>query len=193
VPYSGGVAIRADNTDPGAARDLSLSEWVVLSLIAEGPTHGFAVAALTAESGDLGRIWQIQRPIVYRAITRLTEAGLVRATRTEPGDRGPQRTVLATEPAGNDAVAHWLMRPVPHVRDVRAELLAKLALLDRRGLDPGALLEAQRLALQPIASSLVQKRRTAEGFDRVLASWRAENADAALRFIDDLLGTEATR
>src|SRR6185312_774794 len=38
---------------------LSLPEWTVLAVVNEHPTHGFAIAQLTAPQGELGRIWQI--------------------------------------------------------------------------------------------------------------------------------------
>jgi len=84
-------------------------------------------------------------------------------------------------------VAEWLALPVPHIRDVRTALLIKLALLDRRGGDPRDLLDAQRLVVRPIALSLERQRSTVSDFNRVLVSWRAESANAALRFLDDLL------
>jgi len=49
----------------------SLPEWTVLALLREEPRHGFAIPALTAEHGELGRVWQIPR-------TRTTEALRVR-------------------------------------------------------------------------------------------------------------------
>ena len=78
---------------------LSLAEWVVLAVIGERPTHGFAISQLTAADGELGRVWQVPRPIVYRAIGRLAAAGLIAADGTEPGN-GPQRTIYAITPAG---------------------------------------------------------------------------------------------
>ena len=51
-----------------ARLSLSLSEWTVLTVVSQQPTHGFAVAQLTAPCGELGRIWQIPRPVIYRAM-----------------------------------------------------------------------------------------------------------------------------
>jgi hypothetical protein len=33
---------------------LSLADWLVLCLVSEGPTHGFAIAGLLAQDGGLG-------------------------------------------------------------------------------------------------------------------------------------------
>jgi hypothetical protein len=46
--------------------------------------------------------------------------------------------------------------PVLHVRDVRSQLLMKLAVLDRRGADPSALLTRQRDLLEPIVAALAE-------------------------------------
>ena len=40
---------------------LSLPEWTVLAVVSERPTHGFAIARLTAPHGELGRMWQLGR------------------------------------------------------------------------------------------------------------------------------------
>jgi hypothetical protein len=47
--------------DPGA-RQLRLSDWLVLCVVCEQPTHGFAIAGLFSHDGSLGRVWQVQRP-----------------------------------------------------------------------------------------------------------------------------------
>ncbi|GAA2593807.1 hypothetical protein GCM10010399_25490 [Dactylosporangium fulvum] len=167
---------------------LSLADWIVLAVVDEEPTHGFAIAALTTEHGDLGRIWHVPRPIVYRSLDRLTGLGLIRVEATEAGSRGPQRSVLTTTPAGNAAVIAWLHQPVGHVRDMRSALLAKLALLARRRLDSTDLLAAQRDVLTPVHEALERQQADATGFGRVLLAWRLENVGAALRFIDTVAG-----
>src|SRR5215467_6637716 len=108
-----------------AEPSLSLPEWVVLAILSEHPLHGFAVVQLTASGGELGRVWQIPKAIVYRAIGRLLDAGLVVPEGKEPG-LGPQRTVYTVTPAGRLAVGRWLRTPVAHVRDIRSHLLLKL-------------------------------------------------------------------
>jgi DNA-binding PadR family transcriptional regulator len=168
-----------------AAPPLSLAEWVVLVLVAERPTHGFPIAQLTAPDGELGRIWQMPRPIVYRALSRLSEAGLINPDGSEPG-RGPQRTIYAVTPAGRTAANGWLQTPVEHVRDVRSHLLMKLALLHRAGLDPTGLLQRQREVLAPIAAAIAAERPDPDGFEATLLAWRRANARAAISFLADV-------
>jgi DNA-binding PadR family transcriptional regulator len=168
-----------------AGPSLSLAEWTVLAVVCERPTHGFAVAQLTAPGGALGRIWHIPRPIIYRSIGRLVEASLLTPDAVESG-RGPQRTVYTATPLGRHAVESWLDTPVEHVRDVRSHLLVKLALLDRLGQDPSSLLRRQKATLTPIAHAITAQRPERQGFDATLLAWRRATASATLTFLDDI-------
>lgn len=164
---------------------LSLAEWIVLAVISERPTHGFAIAQLTAADGELGRVWQIPRPIVYRALGRLETAGLITEDGVEPGN-GPQRTIYAATDAGRSAADAWLETPVQHVRDVRSHLLMKLALLHRAGTDPAGLLRRQQATLAPIAAAVSSDHAESDGFEATLLAWRRANAAAAISFLADI-------
>ncbi|MGH3170751.1 MAG: PadR family transcriptional regulator [Trebonia sp.] len=166
---------------------LSLPEWLVLTALAQRPAHGFALAQMTGPDGEFGRVWQIPKAVVYRAIGRLLEAGLIAPESVEPG-QGPQRTIYAATPRGRERALEWLHIPVPHVRDIRSHLLLKLALLDRAGDDPADLLRRQRAVLAPIAHAIEAKQaaHAEQGFDATLLAWRKFSALAALSFIDDL-------
>ena len=163
--------------------DLSPGEWAVLGAVAEGPTHGFAVAQLLAPDGELGRVWTLPRPVVYQVIQKLLQLGLVQPRGTETSHRGPVRTVIGVTPAGRAAVRRWLADPVDHVRDVRSLLLLKLALIDRRGGDPATLIEAQKARVRNQLDSLTKGRKSLAGFDRVLLEWRIAGSRATLDFL----------
>ena len=164
-------------TSVAGARARSLTEWVVLGLIAEGPTHGFAVSRLLARGGDVGRVWAATRPLTYRAIDQLASDGSIEPVRTEPGG-GPPRTVHRVTPAGRRALRRWLREPVAHPREVRSELLVKLLLLERAGKPTGPLLQGQREAFTEVLAAA----RTPGAADSV-SRWRAEQAAAIDRFL----------
>ena len=166
---------------------LSLAEWLVLCLVSEEPVHGFALAARLAPDGDVGMIWHVQKAVVYRAVQRLERLGLITAEDRQYSRLGPPRSRLSATPEGERAAQGWLRQPAAHPRDVRSELLLKLALLSRAGADPGDLLRAQRRQLIPVTEGLAVQLRTATGFDQALARWRHESASATLRFLDTLL------
>jgi PadR family transcriptional regulator AphA len=180
----GGVAVA------GRFPDLSLADWAVLGIVAERPTHGWAVARELAADGALGRVWTVPRPVVYRSITTLTARGLVAPTGEAAGGRGPQRMIVRATPRGRAALRRWLDRPVEHVRDVRGAFLVKLALLDRAGRPRDLLVRRQLEALAPVFASTRRRDRRDRGpggFDAVLASWRRESASAVERFLRSLL------
>src|SRR5215475_2610683 len=136
---------------------LSLAEWLVLCLLAEGPSHGFALVRTLSADGDLGKIWRVPKPVIYRALQRLETVGLVATVEQQSSSSGPMRSLVAATEAGREAGAAWLAKPARHNRDIRSELLLKLALLDRAGADPGPLLAAQRAQLEPVAHALQGK------------------------------------
>ena len=165
---------------------LSLSEWLVLCLICEKPTHGNAIAGLLAPGGGLGQVWRVHKSVIYRAVERLELLGLVRTAGEQPSSKGPVRSLVETTAAGQAEARAWLRRPVAHARDIRSELLVKLALLDRAGTDSGELLLAQQAQLAPIAEALAGRLHAATGFDRTVALWRHETIAATLRFLHAL-------
>lgn len=167
------------------SEQLATGEWAVLALVAETPTHGFAIARALAPGGDVGRVWAMRRPLVYRTLDVLDDRELVRAAGTEPSESGPPRTVVDVTEAGRARVEQWLLTPVQHVRDARADLMLKLLFLDRAGRDPVPLLTAQRERFELIASEL--EGSDEPGFARTLALWRLENTRAAIRFVETLL------
>jgi DNA-binding PadR family transcriptional regulator len=155
----------------------TLTEWVVLGLLAEGPAHGFELSKPLAPGGAIGRVWSASRPLTYRALEQLTAAGLAVADRVEPG-AGPRRTIHKITPVGRRALRRWLATPVDRIRKVRAELLVKLLLLERAGVDTGPLLAAQRAALEPGLSAAIEATEP----DSV-TRWRREQALAVDRFL----------
>src|SRR4051794_19849578 len=165
---------------------LTTGEWAVLALVDEGSTHGFAVARTMAPGGDVGRVWSMRRPLVYRTLDVLTERKLTQTAGTEASTVGPQRTLVEATAEGHRKVADWLGEPVAHVRDARSSLLLKLLFLDRRGQAPDTLLDAQRERLHEQERELRAVLDAADGFSRTLALWRVENTAAAVRFVDAL-------
>ena len=170
---------------------MSLPEWLVLAILSQRSMHGFAIARLTARDGELGRVWQVPKAVIYRAIGRLLDVGLVTPEGTQPG-QGPQRTVYSATMDGRETAQRWLHTPVEHVRDIRSHLLLKLALLGRAGDDPSDLLTKQREALEPVAKAIEAKRAQSDGFDATLLAWREATAAAALDFLDMITESSET-
>ncbi len=157
--------------------ELALGEWATLALVRESPTHGWAIVKLLAPAGDVGAVWSLSRPLVYRALERLEAMGLVAPSGLE--QRGARtRTMWKATPAGRRAVERWLGAPVDHVRDVRTELLLKLVLRERSGLDVTQLVRAQQRRLGATLSRLER----GDGTD-VVALWRSASATSVRQFL----------
>ena len=77
----------------------------------------------------------------------------------------------------------WLDEPVEHLRDVRTELLVKLFLRDRAGLDNEQLLARQAELFEPAIDALTSTHRD----DDLVDLWRRESARAVRRFLDQAL------
>lgn len=162
---------------------LSLTEFAVLGLLAEGPKHGFAMSKELSAGGSLGRVLTVRRPLTYRALDRLVAAGLAEAGHTEPGAAGPQRTVHRITRAGRRKLDRWLDLPVGHIRDLRIEFQLKLSLLLRAGRSPLALIEAQRSEIEPTLAGLDLPGDQPPDHVEL---WRRHNAAAAGRYLEDL-------
>ena len=137
-----------------AERDLAPGEWSCLALLANTPGHGWALAKEISRTGEVGRVWAVGRPLVYRALDLLERRGLIEQVGSEPGSRGPNRALFQATERGRAELARWLAEPVDHVRDVRSLFLLKLVLSERAGLDSRPLLRAQRAVTLPAVSAL---------------------------------------
>ena len=172
---------------------LGPGEWAVLALLCQQPAHGWSLGMCLAPSGELGRIWSVSRPVVYRSIETLTERELVDVAGNEPGDRGPRRTLFTASSAGRLAVLQWLEEPVEHGRDSRSVLLLKLVFADRLGIDPRPTLVAQHRTSAAALRALEAREPASAGTERMLVRFRAESTRGVLRFVEEALREEARR
>jgi DNA-binding PadR family transcriptional regulator len=166
--------------------ELPLTEWVVLALLDEAPRHGFALARELQPPAPVGRVWTVSRPLTYRAVDQLVVKGMAHPSREEESEGGPKRTILTPTTNGRRRVRRWRLAPVAHLRDVRSELLAKLVLLERAGVDRAPLVDAQLEAFAPIFAALTEGPPSAATADGAVALWRYETAQATRRLLQAL-------
>ena len=164
---------------------LLLGEWACLGILYPVPTHGFAIAARLKPGSDIGRVWSLSRPLTYRSLDQLSAQGFVRTVGEEPGLAGGNRTILAATRSGRAALRKWLGTPVSHPRDLRSELLLKLVLAEQCNVDISSMLVQQRVQISAIADALAEQSNGISPVD-VVALWRTESSQAALRFLDHL-------
>lgn len=166
--------------DAHQLRDPLLGEWACLGILYEQPAHGWAIVKHLRPDGEIGRIWHLSRPLTYRSLEQLTLRDWIRPVAEEPGRAGPNRTILAATRAGRARFRSWLRTPVPHLRDLRSELLLKLVFADRYGVDIGEMLDRQREIIDRHADALTDT----PGEHDVVTLWRTEATDAAGRFLE---------
>ena len=156
----------------------------MLALLCEHPAHGWALASTLSSDGEVGSVWALGRPLVYRSLKILERRGLIEPAGHEPSERGPSRTIFRATAAGCAAVARWLAEPVERVREIRSLLLLKLVFAERAGIDQSAMLDEQRAHLAHLADALERRLESSGGPERILLRFRHETALAALRFVD---------
>jgi len=172
--------VRPDRRRP--PQEPSFAEVVCLTLVTQGVSYGWALGTMLAPDGELGRIWTLSRPLTYRAVDGLVDKALV-TRRGHATGQGRDRVVLVPTGNGRRIANRWLETPVPHLRDVRTELLIKLALRDRAGLDNESLLAAQQQLFEPAIAVLT----SSSDDDDLVDVWRRESARAVRRFLDQAL------
>lgn len=160
---------------------LSVTEYAVLGLLAEEQSHGFAIAKELDSDSDVGRVFTVRRPLVYRAIDRLQDAGCTEPVTTERGE-GPERVIFRVTAKGRRRLLGWLGEPVEHVRDLRIEFLLKLALLRRADRSPLGLIRVQQSTLASTLEALDDRIDTHDHVEL----WRRHNAAAAAAYLEDL-------
>lgn len=163
---------------------LLLGEWACLGILYPSPTHGFAIAAHLKPEGDVGRVWSLSRALTYRSLEQLTIRGYIHPVGEEPGIAGGNRTILAATRTGRAQLRRWLATPVAHLRDLRSELLLKLLIAERCRIDIAPMLALQRDRIVPTAA-VITAQIEADPTD-VVALWRSESSNAALRFLERL-------
>ncbi len=163
---------------------LGIGEWACLGILYPTPSHGFAIAARLKPAGDVGRVWSLSRALTYRSLDQLAVRGYIHPVGEEPGIAGGNRTILAATRTGRAQLRRWLATPVDHLRDLRSELLLKLIIGEVCDIDVAPMLELQQARIVELADRISAQIDT-DSSD-VVALWRSESANAALRFLDRL-------
>lgn len=162
--------------------DPLLGEWACLGILYSQPAHGWAISARLLPDSDIGRIWHMKRPLTYRSLDQLTRRQWIGPIAQEPGEAGPNRTILKATRSGRAQLRTWTRTPVTHLRNLRSEFLLKLVLADINSIEIDNMLDQQR--------DIIARHTAAIDADNdhtdVVKLWRTESARAAQRFIEQL-------
>ena len=153
----------------------------LLGFLIQGPAHGYALHDRAEE--ELGRIWYMGMSNVYSTLKDLEGAERVKSTLDD--ESYPPRKVYSITPAGRRSFLDWVREPVPAMRDMRVEFLAKLYFFHTLRLDGmAALLEAQRNACLKQLGNLQQGGETpSDLFECMVTDFRRRRIQASLDWL----------
>ena len=150
------------------------------------PRHGYEL--YQEFERELGRVWQIGLSQLYAQLKQLEEAGLV-AAHTEAQAHRPARKVFHLTPEGRAVFGEWVHQPIPYLRHIRVEFLARLYFFKRLGL-PGL----DELVRRQQAVCLEQMERfdqlatdSDDSFRQLVLEFRRGQLEAVVRWLDRCL------
>ncbi len=111
--------------------DLLTSEYMLLGLLDQKPTHGYELFKRINDAGDVGMIWRVRMSNLYAQLNKLERDGLITGA-LQPGDAHPARVQFSITPQGGALFDRWLNTVVTHPRDLRPVFLLKLFFLRQR-------------------------------------------------------------
>ncbi|MFN8499436.1 MAG: PadR family transcriptional regulator [Anaerolineae bacterium] len=163
------------------------TEHALLGFLRDGPIHGYQLYQQLTAARDLGLVWRLKEPQLYRLLSRLEEAGYVEAVYAPQTSR-PARRLLHLTDAGRDAFEAWVRAPVSHGRDLRVEFLAKLYFARQLGPDVvDRLIGGQRTLLAASRDDLAdeaERIRAMRPFDWLVLEFRLGQIRAMLEWLD---------
>jgi DNA-binding PadR family transcriptional regulator len=97
--------------------------YAVLGLLAEAPSHGYAIRA--AFEDRLGDFWDLNYGQVYQVLNALEQDALVVGSDERIGKR-PVRRTYSISPKGQDALHRWMAHPPRQGRPFRDDFYVRL-------------------------------------------------------------------
>lgn len=156
---------------------------VLLGLLMSEPRHGYELYQELSE--ELGRVWQVGLSQAYAQLKQLEEVGLV-TSRVEPQEGRPARKVYHLTPEGRDLFLEWVRQPVPYLRHIRVEFLARLYFYRRlslQGLDE--LVEKQKAVCHEQIERFARMAGEAgDEFRRLVLEFRVGQLEAVVAWLD---------
>lgn len=154
---------------------------VVLALLRVGPAHGY----------DLKRehdTWfPDSRPLafgqIYATLARLERGGLVEVVETR-SESGPERTVYALSPGGEEKLREWFAEPADATASSADEIVRKTVAALRTGVDPADFLTNQRAAHLRRMHELTRQPPERDPVSRLARDHLIAHLDADLRWLD---------
>jgi len=108
----------------GKTNPFTSSEFVLLGLLYQNPTHGYDLHKLITDPEGIGMIWNVKMSNLYAQLDKLEQKGFIKGI-LQPGDSHPNRTEYQITEDGKTAFLDWMKSTVLHPRDFRQEFMAR--------------------------------------------------------------------
>jgi DNA-binding PadR family transcriptional regulator len=158
-------------------------EQALLGFLMQGPLHGYDLHRRAED--ELGRIWHMGISNVYGTLKRLEQTGHVEST-LSPQESRPPRKVYCITLTGRESFLAWVRQPVPAIRRMRVEFLAKLYFLHTLGLEGAeALIAGQEAVCRERLERFGHDAAQCEpgDFDRLVFDFRLRQIEAILEWL----------
>lgn len=108
----------------GKTNPFTSSEFVLLGLLYQNPTHGYDLHKMITDPEGIGMIWNVKMSNLYAQLDKLETKGYIKGI-LQPGDTHPNRTEYQITETGRSAFHEWMKSTVIHPRDFRQEFMAR--------------------------------------------------------------------
>ncbi len=119
-------------------------EYILLGLLKDQPTHGYALFEKLQNTPELALIWKVKRSKFYYFLDKLAGEGLLSLS-IQAQDGSPDRKVYQLTEAGSRTFKYWREEPVLLSRFMRISFMAKLYFALQAGREEGRELIARQL------------------------------------------------
>jgi DNA-binding PadR family transcriptional regulator len=158
-------------------------EQALLGFLNQGPMHGYDLHRHAQD--ELGHIWHMGISNIYGALKQLEKADFVESTLSPQGSR-PTRKIYRITRSGRKSFRDWVQKPVPNIRRLRVEFLAKLYFLHKLGLKGAEKLIADQEAIcQERITGIKQDLAECgpQDFSRLVFDFRLRQIEATLSWL----------
>ncbi len=164
------------------------TEYALLGLLVDGPSHGYDLTHQFSEDTELGKVCRLEMSMLYSLLKKLEREGLITGRDEPVGENKTRRIVELTE-AGRAEFEAWLAEPVQHNRDIRFSFLVKLYFARKHDSNLALkLLDEQIEFNQALLKQLLVKKQAAgedpeRNFEEWVLDFRVEQTNGALRWL----------
>lgn len=158
-------------------------EQALLGFLSQKSMHGYDLHRRAQD--ELGRIWHMGISNIYGALKQLEEADYVESILTLQDNRPPRKVYRITR-SGRKSFRDWVKQPVPNIRRLRVEFLAKLYFLHALGLKGAEkLIAGQEAICRERITEIEQDLAECDpqNFSRLVFDFRRRQIEAILNWL----------